>query len=106
MVIFNFWIIAFIKLEHTITEMPKTATTNSTVLMDKTYELLNNIPTLTEVTEIQSNTIREVFNFLKLTLKPNCRATMDNGDKYVAPINMLAIVPAKRVPISPPLVIE
>ena len=80
--------------------------TNSTVLMDKTYELLNNIPTLTEMTEIQSNTIREVFNFLKLTLKPDCRATMDNGDKYVAPINMLAIVPAKRVPISPPLIIE
>lgn len=106
MVIFNFWIIAFIKLEHNITEMPKTATTNSTVLMDKTYELLNNIPTLTEMTEIQSNTIREVFNFLKLTLKPDCRATMDNGDKYVTPINMLAIVPAKRVPISPPLVIE
>jgi hypothetical protein len=31
---------------------------------------------------------------------------MDIGDKYVAPINMLAVVPAKRAPISPPLVME
>ena len=31
---------------------------------------------------------------------------MDNGDIYVTTINMLAIVPAKRVPISAPLIIE
>ena len=73
--------------------------------MDMIYELLINKPTPTEVTEIQNNTIRK-FQSFKLTLKPDCCATMDNGDKYVAPINMLAIVPAKRVPISPPLVIE
>ena len=79
-IIFNFWIIAFIKLEHTITKIPKIATTNSTVLMDMIYELLINKPTPTEVTEIQNNTIRK-FQFFKLTLKPDCRATMDNDDK-------------------------
>jgi hypothetical protein len=46
------------------------------------------------VTKIQNNTVREVFNFL--TLKPDCRATMDNSDKYVARINMLAIVKQKE----------
>jgi hypothetical protein len=62
-IIFDLWIIAFINLEHTITKIPKIATTNSTVLMDMIYKLLNNKPTPTQVTKIQSNTIREVFNF-------------------------------------------
>ena len=66
--IFNFWIIAFIKLEHTITKIPKIATTNSTVLMDMIYELLINKLTPTQVAKIQSNTIREVFNFLNWLL--------------------------------------
>ena len=50
------------------------------VLMDMIYELLINKPTPTEVTEIQNNTIRK-FQSFKLTLKPDCCATMDNGDK-------------------------
>ena len=66
---------------HAITEIPETVKTNNTVLRDKKDELLNNKPKTMKITEIKSNTNRQVFNFLKLTLRPASRATMDSGDK-------------------------